>query len=142
MAPQSESGFLMFEEGWHASESVPEEPDREWQWTMGHAVISFRNPRSDATLYLEVDGRPELFESPQVLTLSVGETVFETLEMSSEEPTYHTIAIPSASLGEAETVAMTLDVEPSFVPSVVTNGENADERELGVQVFYAFLESE
>ena len=69
MAPQSESGFLVFEDGWHMAESVPEEPDREWQWTTDRATISFRNPRADSTLYLEVDGRPELFDVPQILTL-------------------------------------------------------------------------
>ena len=141
MAPQSESGFLVFAEGWHDSERVPEDPGREWRWTMGRAVLSFRNPRADSTLYLEVDGRPELFDAPQILTLAIGDTVVETLELSSEEPTYHMIAIPAVSLAEAETVTLSLNVEPSFVPAVVTGGQSADDRELGMQVFYAFLES-
>ena len=140
MAPQSESGFLVFEDGWHQAESVPEEPDREWQWTTGRATISFRNPRAGAALYLEVDGRPELFDLPQTLTLTIDDTVIETLELASNDPTYHVIAVPAASFGDADTVALTLNVDPTFVPSVVTNGENADDRELGVQVFYAFLE--
>ncbi len=140
MAPQSESGFLVFEDGWHMAESVPEEPDREWQWTTGRATISFRNPRADSTLYFEVDGRPELFDVPQKLTLAIDDTVIETLEMTSEEPTYHVIPVPAASFGAADTVALILNVDPTFVPSVVTNGENPDQRELGVQVFYTFLE--
>ena len=75
MAPQSESGFLMFEDGWHAAEAVPEEPSREWQWTTGRATISFRNPGTDSTLYLEVGGRPALFDTPQMLTLAIDDTV-------------------------------------------------------------------
>jgi hypothetical protein len=142
MAPQSESGFLVFDDGWHASESVPEDPGREWRWTMGHAVLSFRNPRADSALYLEVDGRPELFDAPQILTLTIGDTVVETLELASEEPSYHVIAVSAESLGEAETVSLSLTVDPSFVPAVVTGGESADDRELGMQVFYAFLESQ
>ena len=140
MAPQSESGFLMYEDGWHAAESVPEEPDREWRWTTGQATISFRNPQTDSTLHLEVDGRPELFESPQILTLSIGDTPIETIELGSAEPSYHVVPVSGASLGGADTASLTLTVAPSFVPSEVTNGTNTDGRELGMQVFYAFLE--
>ena len=140
MAPQSESGFLVFEDGWHMAESVPEEPDREWQWTTGRATILFRNPGADSTLHLEVDGRPELFDVPQTLILAIDDTVIETIEMESGEPAYHVIPVPAASFGAADTVALTLIVDPTFVPSVVTDGENPDERELGVQVFYVFLD--
>lgn len=140
MAPQSESGFLMYEDGWHAAESVPEAPDREWRWTTGQSTISFRNPRSDATLYLEVDGRPELFDDPQVLTLSVGDTIIETIGLEAIEPSYHVVPIPAASMGTDDGVTLTLTVDPPFVPSEVTDGANGDSRELGVQVFYAFLE--
>ena len=139
MAPQSVSEFLVFADGWHQGESEPEEPDREWQWTTGRATVSFRNPRADSTLYLEVGGRPELFDSPQKLTLALDDTVIETLEMSSSAPTYHVVSVPAASFGEADTVVLTLNVDPTFVPSVVTDGQNPDERELGVQVFYLFL---
>ena len=140
MAPQSESGFLLFEEGWHPAESVPEDPDREWQWTTRRATISVRNPRADSTLYLEVDGRPELFSAPQRLTVAIGDTEIETIELASDEPSYHVILVPADSLGDADTLALTLTVDQTFVPSVVTNGQNPDTRELGVQVFYAFLE--
>ena len=140
MAPQSESGFLVFEDGWFMAESVPEQPEREWRWTTGRATISFRNPRADSTLYLEVDGRPELFDDRQILTLAIGDTGIATLEMGSAEPTYHVIPIPAASFGAGDAVALTLTVDPTFVPSVATDGENPDDRELGVQVFYVFLE--
>jgi hypothetical protein len=150
MAPQSESGFVMYENGWHAAESAPESPDREWRWTTGQSTIAFRNPRSDSTLYLEVDGRPELFEAPQVLTLSVGDSVthtnssnyqlIDTIGLEAIEPSFHVIPIPAAILGDADTVTLTLTVDPPFVPSEATDGANSDSRELGMQVFYAFLE--
>ncbi len=140
MAPQSESGFLVFADGWYPVESVREDPDREWQWTTGTATISFRNPRADSKLHLEVDGRPEVFDVPQVLTLAIDGTVIDTLEMASDEPTYHTIPLTTSQLGDADAVSLTLTVDQTFVPSVVTGGANADDRELGIQVFYAFLE--
>ncbi len=140
MAPQFESAFLVFEDGWHMAESAPEPLAGEWQWTTGLATIAFRNPRADSTLYLEVDGRPELFDVPQILTLLIDDIVIETIEMASTEPTYHVIPISAASLGAADAVTLTLNVDPSFVPLVVTDGENPDDRELGVQVFYIFLD--
>lgn len=141
MAPQSESGFLIYEEGWHDAESAPEDPVREWQWTTGRAVISFRNPRADSTLYLEVDGRPELFDRPQVVTLTIGETEVARLQMG-EEASFNEIPVSAAALGDTDTVTLVLTVDPSFVPAEVTDGANGDTRELGVQVFYAFLETE
>ena len=138
MAPQSESGFLVFEDGWYQAESAHEDA-RGWQWTTGQATIAFRNPQVDSTFYLEVDGRPELFDVPQVLTLTIGDTVVETIELSAEEPTYHTIPVPAASLGAADAVVLTLTVDQTFVPSEATDGQS-DDRELGVQVFYAFFD--
>ena len=140
MAPQSESGFLMFEDGWHLEESMAQDPNHSWQWTTGQATISFRNPEADSTLYLEVDGRPEVFDTPQILTVLVDETVIATLELASGEPTFHRIEVPVDSFGDTEMVAMTLNVDQTFIPSVMTGGDNPDERELGIQVFYAFLE--
>lgn len=141
MAPQSESGFLMFEDDWHSVESSALEPTREWQWTSAESTIAFRNPRVDSTLYLELQGRPELFESAQVLSLRLGGTTVETIELSADARSYHIVGIPAVVLGTDEMVTMTLNVDQTFVPSVVTNGENPDERELGIQVFYAFLET-
>jgi hypothetical protein len=140
MAPQSESGFLVFEDGWHQAESLSEDPTREWQWTTGQATIAFRNPQVDSTFYLEVNGRPELFDVPQVLTLTIDDTVVETIELSAEGPTYHVIPVPAASLGAADAVVLTLTVDQTFVPSDVSDGRDDDERELGVQVFYAFFD--
>ena len=140
MAPMSESGFLVFEDGWHQVESVPEDSEREWQWTTDRATISFRNPRADSTLYLEVAGRSELLGAPQILTLAIDDTVIQTLEMSPTQPDFHVISVPAASFGVDDAVILTLNVDPTFVPALVTDGENPDDRELGVQVFYAFLE--
>ena len=140
MASQSESGFFVYEDGWYAPESAPEEPDREWRWTSGVARLSFRNPRTDATFYLEVDGRPELFEAPQQLTVTIGEFEVGVVSLAAGEPSFHIVDIPRNRLGAEETVVLTLRVEPPFVPAELTDNENADDRELGMQVFYVFLE--
>ena len=70
----------------------------------------------------------------------VGDTTVETITVSSPRPTFHTIDIPATSFGANEMVVLTLNVDPTFVPAETTDGENPDTRELGIQVFYAFLE--
>ena len=39
-------------------------------------------------------------------------------------------------------MVLTLTVDPSFVPAELTNSEDTDDRELGAQVFYLFLEQQ
>ena len=140
MTPPTESVFLVFGDGWYPAESVPEEPDREWQWTSRQATLSFSNPYAASTLHLEVQGRPELFDTPQVLTLTIGGAVVETIELASVEPAYHVVPLSSSALGDTENVVLSLNVDPTFVPSMVTNGESSDYRELGAEIFYAFVE--
>ena len=134
---ESEGGFGTYVDGWHGVESGV---TRDWRWTTGRATLAFPNPRADATLHLEVAGSPRLFETAQRLTLEIGETEIETLEFASETPIYHRIDVPAERLGDDDTVVLTLNVDGTFVPAEMTANENPDQRELGVQVFYAFLE--
>ena len=135
----SENGLAKYRDGWHGVESGP---TRDWQWTTGRATIAFPNPRTAATLHLEVGGQPELLETAQRLTLEIDGTEIETLELASEAPTFHRIDVPAESLGDGTTVVLTLNVEDTFVPTELTGNESSDQRELGARVFYAFLESE
>ena len=87
-------------------------------------------------------GQPELLETAQRLTLEIDGTEIETLDLASEAPIFHRIDVPAESLGDGATVVLTLNVEDTFVPAELTGNENRDPRELGAQVFYAFLDSE
>ena len=57
MVPPSRNGLAKYRDGWHGVESGT---NRDWRWTTGRATIVFPNPRSAATLHLEVGGQPEL----------------------------------------------------------------------------------
>ena len=57
LLPQSENIFLIYKDGWHPAEVAPDNATVEWQWTKKAATISFKNPRKDATFYLEFDAR-------------------------------------------------------------------------------------
>ena len=134
----SENGLAKYRDGWHGVESGV---TRDWRWTAGRSTLAFPNPRTAATLHLEVAGIPRIFETAQRLTLEIGEMEIETLELESEAPIYHRIDVPAERLGDDDTVVLTLNVDGTFVPAELTGNENPDQRELGVQVFYAFLEA-
>ena len=61
MAPQSESGFLVFEDGWYQAEWVPDVPDREWQW------LAPRSPRPRPAASHQQTGGWQTPESPSRL---------------------------------------------------------------------------
>ena len=72
LLPQADNIFLIYKDGWHPAEVDSTNPLVEWQWTEKAATLSFRNPKKDATFYIESDARTDLFSPPQQVTLSVG----------------------------------------------------------------------
>lgn len=138
LEPQAESSFLLYEGGWHPSE-LNRETNRQWRWTSERASLSFRNPRSNAVLYLELEGRPDLFDDPQKIDV-VGEETLQQILVDSPGLQFVEVELEADQLGDEETVTIDLLVDPTFVPAETTSGASEDNRRLGVRVFYAFLE--
>src|SRR5947209_8006988 len=63
---------------WHPAEVDAKNPQNQWTWTKKTATISFKNPKKDATLYLQYDARVDLFNPPQQVTLKIGEQTIGT----------------------------------------------------------------
>ena len=139
LEPQSESSLVYYQEGWHSDETDPQS-NLLWRWTTEHASLSFRNPSSDAVLYLELAGRPDLFDTGQKVEVRVGDHVVYEVQLESEENEFHEIPLSVDQLGDDDSVTVDLYVDPAFVPASVPDGSSADLRTLGVRVFYAFLE--
>ena len=135
LLPQSENIFLIYRDGWHAQEIDPNDPSSEWQWTKKNAAISFRNPKRDATLYLEYDARVDLFTPPQQVTITVGGQPIATFAADSRVRTLKTFPITAAQLGAVDMAEIGLEMDRVFTP-----GGAADQRELGIRVFHAFVE--
>ena len=95
--PQAESSFLLYEEGWYQEEFDPDS-SLQWRWTSDRASLSFRNPRSDAVLYLQVAGRPDLFESSQRITIASGEVVLHEVMLDTEEVQFLELDLAAAGL--------------------------------------------
>jgi len=134
LLPQSENIFLLYKDGWHTAEVSSANPVDEWQWTKKTATISFRNPKKDATFYLEYDGRVDQFPSPQQVTVRAGDQVIGTLTVDAKDRKLASFPLSAAQLGSGEMSELTLDVDKTFTPG------GGDTRELGIRVFHAFVE--
>ena len=135
LLPQSENIFLIYKEGWHPSEVAAENPTVEWQWTKQTATISFRNPRKDATFFLEYDARVDQFSPPQqVMIRGDGDQVIGTFAADAKDRKLVSFPVSATQLGGGDMSEITLTVDKTFVPG------GGDARELGIRVFHAFIE--
>ena len=139
LEPQSESSLVYYQDGWHNDEVDPAS-NLQWRWTTDLASLSFRNPGTDAVLYLELAGRPDLFDTVQRVEVRVGEHAVYEVRLDSQERQFHEIPLSVEQLGDADSVTLDLHVDRTFVPASVPGASSADLRNLGVRVFYAFLE--
>lgn len=142
LAPQSENVFLIYRDGWNLTESAPDQPAIEWQWTKKSAGIAFRNPRKDVTLYLEADGRPDVFNPPQQVSIKVNDQVVHAFPMTDRNPVIHRIPLSAAQLGTGDMVEIKIEPDKTFVPTSVPPGQpghGSDSRELGIRVYHVFV---
>ena len=141
LLPRSENVFLVFKEGWHPEEVAQDNAAVTWQWTKAQATLSFRNPRRDALFYLHADGRPDLFTpAEQQVVVRIGDQVLDSFTLTSRDEVMRKVPVAAAQFGGGDTVDMTINVTPSFVPAQVPAANSQDPRELGIRVFHVFVE--
>ena len=128
----------MFQAGWHRRERDSYE---EWRWSTGEATIAFQNPRQDSTLYLELEGRPALFDSPQRVDLVVRGRTVDSFLVEDPGILLHTTPVSAADFGDGDLAELVFHVDSTFVPAELPGSNSADDRRLGVRVFHAFVES-
>ena len=138
LEPQHESSFVSYKEGWHPAE-FSGDGRRQWRWTTDRGVLSFRNPKRDSRLVLEFQGRPDVFDTAQRLSLVVGGRVLQEVEIDTSDVHYLVENISAAALGTEDFVDLELQVDRTFTPAEI-DSEARDTRELGVRVFYTFFE--
>jgi hypothetical protein len=142
LVPSGENVFLIYKDDtWHPAEDAKDNGSVAWRWSRRAGVIAFRNPKRDATFYLQLDGRPDLQPvSPQTVTVAIGTEVLDRFTLADKEPVLRKVAIPAAAFGSGDTVELTIDAGSTFVPKDVPAAGSPDARELGVRVFQAFVE--
>jgi hypothetical protein len=142
LVPQGENVFLIYkDETWHPAEDARENGAVSWRWSRKAGVIAFRNPKRDATFYVQLDGRPDLQPvKPETVSIGIGTQVLDRFVLADKEPVLRKVAIPAAAFGTADTVELSIDAGSTFVPKNVAGSGSGDTRELGVRVFHAFVE--
>jgi hypothetical protein len=135
LQPQSENIFLIFKEGWHPNEVSSADPNTEWQWTKKSGTVSFRNPKKDGTVYLEYAARIDKFSPPQQVTLRIGDQTIGTFAAASKERSLVVFPVTAAQFGSGDVSELVVDVDRTFTPG------GSDTRELGIQVFHAFVDA-
>jgi hypothetical protein len=131
--------FIVFRDGWHDAE-VSGDAGVEWQWSKKQGTLSFRNPKQDATLMLDVDQPVEAFTEPQKVEIRLGDAVVDSFSLLGGNRELRRVAMTAAQLGAGETVDVVVAVDKTFVPASVAKLKSLDPRELGVRVFHAFVE--
>ena len=137
MALQPDNVFVVFKDGWHETEVA--EDGLEWQWSKKEGTITFRNPKRDAELFLQLDQAVPL-PQPQQVQVRLGGVVLDSFAVPSGDRVLRRIPLEAAQLGTGETVEVALSVDETFIPANVPGLRSTDARELGVRVFRAYVE--
>jgi hypothetical protein len=141
LAAQDENQFVIFREGWHPTEVADDEVGTEWQWSKKEATLTFRNPKRDVTVYLQVDRPVAGFPEPQQVQVRIGNTVVDSFSLAPKQADLRKFPVAAAQLGSGDTVEMRISVDRTFVPASVPELKSTDPRELGVRVFRAYVDS-
>ena len=140
MTLQSDSYFVVFQNGWHGAEAAGAGSGVEWQWSKKDATMTFANPKRDVRVYLSVDQPSSAFAEPQRVEVRLGPTVIDSFALAGGQSELRRIQVPASQLGTAEMVEMTISVDKTFVPATVPALGSTDSRELGIRVFRAFVQ--
>ena len=140
VAPQSESVYVTYKDGWHLAEVLPDSSGKEWHWTQKEATLSFKNPKRNAVFFLDYGGQQKVMAEPQTVTVTVGGNVVDTFQVGGTGDVRR-IPLTVNQLGMGDQVSVTLSVDRTFVPAMLSGGAMPDRRELGLQVFHAYVDT-
>lgn len=139
MSLETDNLFVVFGDGWHQRE-VDDSGGREWQWLKQKGTISFRNPKTDVVLFLDVDQPVKAFDDPQRVEVRLGEAVVDTFSLPAGARELRRVEIPAGQLGSGDDVQVAISVDRTFVPASVPALSSGDSRELGVRVFRVYVQ--
>lgn len=122
-----------FTNGWYDIEREPGNPWEHWRWTSGKAMLRMKNPKAESYLYLKADTDRSRFTDPQSVIVKLGDFEISRFEMQSSEPIVKKFPIHATQLGADQTVDLTLEVAPTFIPG------GSDSRALGIRVYSFYL---
>jgi hypothetical protein len=139
LLPETDNVYLIYQDGWNQAEMAGNNAAVKWQWTRKDATLRFRNPKRNAVFYLDLDGQPEMFDSPQTVTVYLGDQEIDRFPVAGKDEIIRKVGIKAAQFGADDMVDVRISVDKTFVPALKIP-DNRDARELGVRVFHAFVD--
>jgi hypothetical protein len=140
LLPQTENLLMVYRDGWHPAEIATVNATIEWTWTKKEATLSFRNPKKDALLYLELDSPTAELHGTQAVQVVMGGQTLEEFTLAPTDRLLKKVKMPAAQMGAGDMSELQIVVDKTFIPAQVTGGASKDPRELGVRVFHAFVD--
>jgi hypothetical protein len=141
LLPQTENVFTVFKDGWHPAEVADKNAQVEWQWTKKTATLSFKNPKKEATFYLDLDNPGSVFQETQHVSVRLNGSVVDEFALTPKQELLRRIKLTADQLGSADMDDVEITVDKTFVPAAMPAGNSKDPRELGVRVFHAFVDA-
>lgn len=136
IVPQAEGVQAIYQDGWHAEEGATANGVG-WHWTKKEGVLAVKNPKKDATFYLDVDNPSTLLNTPQQVTVSIGSgAMLDQFTVTPKQPVLRKIPVSASAWGTVDNVELKISVDRTFVPEIVSPGTK-DSRELGIRVLHA-----
>jgi hypothetical protein len=132
--------FLVFKSGWHEAEVADPASGIEWQWSKKEGVLTFRNPRRDVELFLDVDQPVTAISPPQHVEVHIGTTAIDSFDLPPGQRVLRRVRLATTQLGSGDTVELGIAVDRTLVPAAIPSLKSGDSRELGIRVFHAYVE--
>ena len=137
--PASSAYFVVFKAGWHDPETT-DGGGTEWQWSKKQGTVSFRNPKRDTLVLIQLDQPAMAFQEPQQVEIRAGQAVVDSFPLPAGREELRRISLTPQQMGSDDTVELAVAVDKTFVPASIPQLKSADSRELGVRVFHVFVE--
>ena len=137
--PANSSYFVVFKSGWYDAEAN-EGIGSGWQWSKKQGIVSFRNPKRDTLLMVQLDQPVMAFPEPQQVEIRAGQTVVDSFPLPAGHSELRRISLTPQQLGEGESVDLAIVADKTFVPASIPQLKSLDSRELGIRVFHVFVE--
>jgi hypothetical protein len=131
--------FVVFKSGWYDAE-VADGASSGWQWSKKQGVLSFRNPKRDTLLMVQLDQPAMAFTEPQQVEVRIGPAVVDSFPLPSGRPELRRISLTAQQMGSGDNVDLAIVVDKTFVPASIPQLKSSDSRELGIRVFHVFVE--
>lgn len=130
---------LDFIDGWYDPESAGGGVE-EWRWSRAEGVLTFKNPKRDATLFLQVDQAIPGLPEPQRIDVRLNGAPVDTFTLASGARELRKVPLAAAQFGSGEVGKLTIGVDRTVIPAQIPALRNPDRRELGVRVFRAYIQ--